>query len=108
MTTIKVNDIDDPNNGEHSNNYRQRSFHPRNRQYNHNQGHHNYNDPDDQVIRHIKVEAPTFKAQLDPQIFGKWIHDMDQFFDQYNLSNNMRVFATIKLNGTAQLYWESV
>ena len=36
-----------------------------NRQYNRNQGHHDYDNPDKRVMRHIKVEAPTFKGQLD-------------------------------------------
>jgi hypothetical protein len=31
-------------------------------------------------MRHIKVEAPTFKGQLGPWIFDRWICDIDQFF----------------------------
>jgi hypothetical protein len=31
-------------------------------------------------MRHIKVEAPTFKGQLGLWIFDRWICDMDQFF----------------------------
>jgi len=60
-------------------------------------------------MRHIKVEAPTFEGQLDPWIVDRWICDMDQLFDWYNLSENRRVrFAKMKLSGTAQLYLESV
>ena len=34
---------------------------------------------------------------------------MDQSFSWYNLYKNRKVrFATMKLNGTAQLYWKSV
>jgi hypothetical protein len=99
------NDFDDPNDSKHSNYYRQRPVDPRNRQYNRNQGHHDYDDPDERVMRHIKVEAPTFEGQLDPWIFDRWIRDMDQFFDWYNLSENKRIkFAKMKLSGTAQLY----
>jgi len=75
------NDFDDPNDSERSNDYRKKSVHPRNRQYNHNQGHHDYDDPGERVMRHIKVEAPTFEGQLEPWIFDRWICDMDQFFD---------------------------
>ena len=51
------------------------------------------------------MEAPTFKGQLDSWIFDRWICDMDQFFSWYNLYKNRKVrFATMKLNGTAQLY----
>jgi hypothetical protein len=53
---------------------------------NRNQGYHDYDDHDERVMRHIKVEAPTFKGQLDPWIFDRWIRDMDQFFGWYNLS----------------------
>ena len=60
-------------------------------------------------MSHIKVKAPTFEGRLDPWIFDRWIHDIDQFFSWYNLFENKRVgFAKIKLNGTAQLCWESV
>ena len=52
-----------------------------NRQYNRNQGHHDYDDPEEQVMRHIKVKASTFKGQLDLWIFDRWIRDMDHFFD---------------------------
>jgi len=103
------NDFDDPNNSERSNDYRQRPAHTKNRQYNRNQGHHNYDDSNEWVMRHIKVEASTFKGQLGPWIFDRWICDMDQFFGWYNLSENRRVrFTKMKLSGTTQLYWESV
>jgi hypothetical protein len=48
--------------------------HPSNHQYNHNQGHHDCDDPDDQVMKHNKVEALTFKGQLDLWIFDRWCH----------------------------------
>ena len=55
------------------------------------------------------MEAPTFKGQLDSWIFDRWICDIDQFFSWYNLYKNRKVrFATMKLNGTAQLYWKTV
>ena len=60
-------------------------------------------------MRHIKLEALTFKGQLDPWIFDRWIRDMDQLFGWYNLSKSRRIrFAKMKLNRIAQLYWESV
>ena len=60
-------------------------------------------------MRHIKMETPTFKGQLDSWIFDRWIRDMIQLFGWYNLSQNRKVrFAMIKLNETTQLYWKSV
>jgi hypothetical protein len=31
-----------------------------------------YLDPDERVVRHIKVEAPTFDGRLNPWVFTKW------------------------------------
>jgi len=67
------NHVNDPNDSECSNYYRQRPVHP------------SRDDPDERVMRHIKIEAPTFEGQLDRWIFYRWIRDMDQFFGWYNL-----------------------
>lgn len=54
-----------------------------------------YLDPDERVVRHIKVEAPTFDGRLNPWVFTKWffffffgkvvftkwLHAMDHFFE---------------------------
>lgn len=72
-----------------------------------NQGPQNYVDLNEIVMGHIKVEAPTFDGRLDQWVFTKWLHDIDHFFERYNLSENRRVrFAKMKLIGSAQLFWE--
>jgi hypothetical protein len=56
-----------------------------------------------------KIKASIFYGRHDPSIFDRWINDMDNFFDWYNLYDNKRVrFAKIQLIGEAQLYWKEV
>jgi len=51
-------------------------------------------------FKNIKLKAPTFDGQLDPQIFLDWISDMDHYFDWYDMSDERRVrFAKTKLVG---------
>lgn len=38
-------------------------------------------DPDDDITRKIKLEAPTFDGRLDPRVFTDWLSDMDQYFN---------------------------
>jgi len=56
-----------------------------------------------------KIKASIFYGCHDLLIFDRWINDMDNFFDWYNLYDNKRVrFAKIQLIGEAQLYWKDV
>ena len=48
-------------------------------------------DHDEMNLRKIKLEAPTFDGQLDPQFFLNWTSDMDHYFDWYNMSDEMRI-----------------
>jgi len=60
-------------------------------------------------FKNIKLEAPTFDGQLDPQIFLDWISVMDHYFDLYDISDERRVrFAKIKLVGQARQYWTNL
>ena len=64
---------------------------------------------EERLFRNIKLEAPTFDGCLDPRVFTQWIRDMDRFFTWYRVPEDRRVqFASLKLTGTAQLFWESV
>lgn len=50
-----------------------------------------------------------FDGHFDQWVLTKWVRDMDHFFEWHNLSENKRVrFAKMKLNGSAQLFWDSV
>ncbi|GFS36269.1 hypothetical protein Acr_00g0045000 [Actinidia rufa] len=63
------------------------------------------NEPRDPIIN---VEALTFDGRLDPKVFTDWIHEMDHFFEWYNLSNDRKIrFAKMKLIGRAKLFWKS-
>lgn len=73
-------------------------------QYHQNQGHQN------SVYRGYlgthQSGGPTFDGRLDPWVFTNWLHDMDHFYQWYNLSDNRRVrFAKMKLTSSAQLFW---
>ncbi|XP_038985543.1 uncharacterized protein LOC120111737 [Phoenix dactylifera] len=64
-------------------------------------------DPDEDIMRGIRIEAPTFDGRLDPKVFSDWLHEMDHFFEWYNLSEGKRVrFARMKLLGRAKLFWQ--
>ncbi|XP_022847654.1 uncharacterized protein LOC111370198 [Olea europaea var. sylvestris] len=44
-----------------------------------------------------------------PSVFNQWVSDMDRFFAWYGVPKDRRVqFASLKLTGTAQLFWENV
>jgi len=58
----------------------------------------NQNDFTGANFKNIKLEAPTFDGQLDPQFFLDWISDMDHYFDWYDMSDERRVrFVKMKL-----------
>ena len=38
----------------------------------------------------VILEAPTFYGHRDPWIFTKWLHEMDQLFEQIGLSHERR------------------
>ena len=61
---------------------------------------------EEQVMKGVKIEAPTFDGQLDPTKFIDWLADMDHYFEWYEMSDERRVrFAKMKLVSQAKLYW---
>ena len=63
----------------------------------------------DEGMKGVKVEAPTFDGCLDPWVFTNWLHQMEHFFEWYNWAKNKKVrFAKMKLIGRAQLYWNEI
>ena len=66
---------------------------------------HRHIDPDDRILKGVKIEAPNFDGQLDPTKFLDWLADMDHYFEWYEINDERRVrFAKIKLVGQAKLY----
>ncbi|XP_022880942.1 uncharacterized protein LOC111398247 [Olea europaea var. sylvestris] len=64
---------------------------------------------EERLFRNIKLDAPTFDGCLDPSVFNQWVRDMDRFFTWYGVPEDRRVqFASLKLTGTAELFWKSV
>ena len=40
-------------------------------------------DGEDDIIRRIKIDSPTFDCIFDPKIFIDWVVDLDYYFDWY-------------------------
>ena len=63
-------------------------------------------DPEERLIRSVKIEAPSFEGLPDPTKFLDWLAEMEYYFEWYGVYNERRVrFAKIKLLGQAKLYW---
>ncbi|PKU75292.1 hypothetical protein MA16_Dca019338 [Dendrobium catenatum] len=68
-----------------------------------------WRDNDTQLLKSIKIDAPTFDGTLEPQVFLDWIKGMDSYFKWYNISEEKKVrFAEMKLTGRANQYWTNV
>ena len=47
-------------------------------------------DGEDDIIRRIKIDPPTFNDILDPKIFSDWIADLDDYFDWYRFKKRVK------------------
>lgn len=64
-----------------------------------------YRDPDEDVMKRVKVDTPSFDGRRDPKVFLDWISDMNFYFEWYHMSENIKVgFEKMKLTGQAKLY----
>ena len=62
-------------------------------------------DHDGMNLRNIKLEAPAFDGQLDPQFSLDWTSNMDH----YLLSDKRQIrFAKMKLIGQTRRYWTNI
>ena len=69
----------------------------------------NERDPDECIMRSIKINAPSFNGTLEPQLFLDWIKEMDHYFKWYSMSEEQKVsFAAMKLTGQASQYWANL
>ncbi|KAK8964092.1 DNA helicase INO80 [Platanthera guangdongensis] len=48
---------------------------------------HENTSAEDDLIRRLRIDAPSFDGPLDPKAFSNWIMDMDHFFDWYEMSD---------------------
>ncbi|XP_020687617.1 uncharacterized protein LOC110103305 [Dendrobium catenatum] len=68
-----------------------------------------WRDNDAQLLKNIRIDAPTYDGTLDPQVFLDWLKSMDSYFKWYNISEAKKVrFAEMKLTGRANLYWTNL
>ncbi|XP_020697995.2 uncharacterized protein LOC110110733 [Dendrobium catenatum] len=68
-----------------------------------------WRDNDTQLLKNIRIDAPTYDGTLDPQVFLDWLKSMDSYFKWYNISEARKVrFAEMKLIGRANLYWTNL
>ncbi|CAB4290977.1 unnamed protein product [Prunus armeniaca] len=62
-------------------------------------------DPDERVMRSVKVDAPNFDGELNPKALLDWLATMDRYFEWHDMSEAQKVrFAKIKLVGQAGLF----
>ena len=64
---------------------------------------------DDEIVRRIKVDSPTFDGAHDPMIFSDWLADIDYYFNWYKISKECKVqLARMRLTWSNKVYWSSV
>ena len=51
-------------------------------------------DPDDRVMRSVRVEASSFDGSLDPIVYLDWEADMNHFFAWYEMTDARKVRFT--------------
>ena len=95
---------------EHRYHYEEHPYPPHREQYHPSHPHRERGcrdfDPNDRIIKGVKVEAPTFDGQLDPTKFLDWLVDKDHYFDWSDMNDERRVrYAKMKLLGQAKLFW---
>ncbi|CAL2248283.1 unnamed protein product [Prunus armeniaca] len=97
-------------NGEERNHDRQRYDRRNDRDAERHNFHRGYEqDPDETVMRSVKVDTPNFDGELNPKALLDWLATMDCYFEWHDMSEARRVrFAKIKLVGQARLFWTNV
>src|SRR4051812_26802733 len=48
-------------------------------------------DPDEQYVKSVKIDAPTFDGSLEPQLFLDWLQQMDRYFSWYTMPEERKV-----------------
>ena len=93
----------------HDPEYYPREPHHYDQEYIHRRPNPDFVNPDEQIIKNIRFDAPTFDGSLDPKVYNDWERDMDQYFDWYEISEGRKYkFVKTKLIRQARLYWQNV
>lgn len=73
------------------------------------EGHRDHYDPDEQLLKGVRVKTLTFNGHSGPKAFLDWLTDMNHYFEWYDMSDARRVqFTKMKLMGQAKRFWATV
>ena len=65
--------------------------------------------PQRDITKQVKVNAPEFDGRMDPNVFSDWLVSIEEYFDWYEMIDSERVrFAKMKLTNSAKMYWQNV
>ena len=65
--------------------------------------------PQRDITKKVKVNAPEFDGRMDPNVFSDWLVAIEEYFDWYEMIDSERVrFAKMKLTNSAKMYWQNV
>ena len=65
--------------------------------------------PQRDITKKFKVNAPEFDGRMDPNVFSDWLVSIEEYFDWYEMIDSERVrFAKMKLTNSAKMYWQNV
>ena len=68
-----------------------------------------HDDPEDPLLRLIRVEALSFYGSHQPSEYLDWEASMDQYFDWYPMAEERKVrLAKVRLTKLAKTYWLNV
>ena len=68
-----------------------------------------HDDPEDPLLRLIRVEAPSFDGSHQPSEYLDWEASMDQYFDWYPMAEERKVrLAKMRLTKVTKTYWLNV
>ena len=66
-------------------------------------------EPEDPLLRLIRVEAPSFDGSHQPSDYLDWEASMDQYFDWYPMAEERKVrLAKMRLTKLAKTFWLNV
>ena len=88
------------------------SDHSQERERPHRRRHHvrpPHDDPEDPLLRLIRVEAPSFDGSHQLSEYLDWTASMDQYFDWYPMAEERKFrLAKMRLTKLAKTYWLNV
>ena len=65
-------------------------------------------NPEDRILRNVRLEAPSIDGNLDPIKFLDWLTEIEDYCEWHKLEDDRRVgLARMKLQGQARNYWRN-